>query len=342
MLSSNILPCSFRSTPAGGLRRLLPLAAACLLPTAALFAATGDNPDSTANKTQSVTQDILDKMTPLNDIQEDAVYVGQGHFIIKDGFGPDGKTELPYKSISETDLSLEYGRRFHLFGQVYLKVAAAYERYDFSATNAPIPTSLQSLGGVVALEYIQQGEVGAFFRTAPGVYYSDFNQISRGNFNIPFSLGTILPIGKKVYVLVGLETNVLAKYPVLPVLGVIWLITDHLRVMGREPDPQLVYSVNDAIDLFIGAELNGGSYKRDYNPDYTKGNRRFSGAVLDYSETRLGGGVTYSPKKNLDLDIDFAGGWDLGQNFDFYRGESTKEFKTRGAPYARISLEANF
>ena len=319
---------------------MLPLAAACLLP-ATLFAGTSDDTDP-SGKTKDIPLTVLNDMTPLNNVDFDAVYVGQGHFVIKHGDGTGDNAQIPYQSISETDLSIEYGRRFHLFGHVYLRVAAAYDRFDFSATDAPIPTSLQTLGGVVALEYVQQGEVGAFFRTAPGLYYSNIDQISRGNFNVPFSLGAVLPIGKKVYVLIGAETNILSKYPVLPVIGVIWLITDHLRVMGREPDPQLVYSVNEQLDLFVGAELDGGSYKRDDNPDYRGLNRRFSGAVLDYSEVRLGGGATYSPFKKLDLDIDFAGGWDLGQNFDFYRGDSTKEFKTRGAPYARLSLTTKF
>ena len=322
------------------LRRLLPLAAACLWP-AALFAGTSDDTASSTDQTKNVPAAVLDKITPLNTVDIDAIYVGQGHFTTKAGNGPNG-VQIPYQSISETELSLEYGRRFHLFGKVYLKVAADYDRYDFSTTNAPIPTSLQDLGGVVALEYIEQGEVGAFLRFAPGAYYSNFNQINTGNFNVPISLGSIVPVGKKVYVLLGLDYNILIKYQARPILGVVWLITDHLRVMGVEPDPQLVYSVNEALDLFIGAEIEGESFKRDYNPNYTKGNERFSGAVLDYSETRLGGGATYTPIKKLDLDIDFAGGWDLGQNFDFYRGESSKEFKTRGAPYARLSVSAKF
>jgi hypothetical protein len=329
-----------RRAPTGACR-WLPLAAACLLP-AVVFAGTTTDTASPTDQSANVTQAVAEGNTPLDTLDVEGVYVGQSSFRIKRGNGSPGNPEVPYGSISETDLSFEYGHRFHLFGKVYLKLSAEYERFDFSTTDAPIPTSLQSLGGIISVEYIQQGEVGAFFRVSPGIYYSDLNQVNSGNFNAPIALGTILPIGKKFYVLVGLENNVLAKYPVFPILGFVWLITDHLRVMATPPDPELIYSVSDALDLFIVGEIIGDSYKRDYNPDYRPQDQRFSGAVVDYEEMRVGGGLTYTPVKKLDLDIDVAGGWDLGQDFDFYRGESTKRFRTHGAPYARLSVSAKF
>ena len=85
----------------------------------------------------------------------------------------------------------------------------------------------------------------------------------------------------------------------------------------------------------------GDTYKRGSNPNYRPQDKRFNGGVIDYSEFRAESGITYTPFKKLDMDIDFAGGWDFGQNFDYYRG-SGKEFKTDGAPYGRISLTAKF
>ncbi len=344
---------SIRSTLAG-LRGLLPLAAICLLSATPLLADTSKdantplladtskNSDASKAKPQDITQSILDEVTPLNTFDAEGVYVGQSPFKIKRFDGRGAQSQQPYQSISETDASIEYGRRIHLFGNVYLKLAGSYERLDFSETNAPVPTSLQSLGGVVAIENVQQGEVGAFLRVAPGIYYSDIDQVSFGNFNAPVALGAILPVGKKFFVLVGADFNVLAKYPVYPILGVVWLIANNLRVQGTPPDPRLIYSVNEQLDLFVGGEIQGDNYKRGSNPNYRQQDQRFNGAIIDYSEFRVGGGATYSPNKKVDLDIDFAGGWDFGQTFNYYRGDGSKQFETRGAPYARISVTSKF
>jgi hypothetical protein len=40
--------------------------------------------------------------------------------------------------------------------------------------------------------------------------------------------------------------------------------------------------------------------------------------------------------------VDLSGGWDFGRDFDYYRGDSTKQFKTDGAPYAKVSISAEF
>jgi hypothetical protein len=310
-------------------RRFPALLAACaLLPVSGLLAgqARVDN-----SKDKSVPQTVMDEFTPLNQLDIEGSYVG--------------KAEFHTHSVNDQDQeefqeSIQYAHRFHLFGRVYLKLGASYERFDFNTTDTPLPSSLQSLAGVVALEYIAHGQPGAFITSKPGVYYSDSDSISTANFDFPTSIGAIVPLSKKFYLLVGIHTSILSEYPVLPIGGVIWLISDHLRLEAVPPEPKLIYTVNEKLDFFVGGEILGDAYKRDHRTSYKDpGDRRFNGGVISYNEVRVGGGVTYTPIKQVDINV--AGGWMLGRSFNYYRGDE-KDFNTNGAPYAKVSINAEF
>jgi hypothetical protein len=83
----------------------------------------------------------------------------------------------------------EYDHRFHLTGGFYLRAGIAYDRYDFGSTAAPVPEHLQSLAGVIGVDYVHENEVGAFLWLKPGFYTE--NDFGTSSFDIPISLGRI-------------------------------------------------------------------------------------------------------------------------------------------------------
>jgi hypothetical protein len=324
-------------------RLLLPLLAACALPAAGLFAGTDDSVSDTSK--QVVPNNVLDT-TSLDLLNAESSYVGTSGFTIKRFNGEGAGTQVPYGDESETEEDFSYGHRFHLFDKLYLRAGVNYERFDFSKTSAPLPTSLQNLCAEFYLEYVVDDNPAIFLRTRPGVFYSNINQVHYASIDAPTDVGGIIPATllysglKKTYILVGIHASLLDKYPVLPIGGVVWLIRDNLRLEAVPPEPRLIYTVCKQLDLFAGGEILGESYKRASDPGARPQDQRFSGAVLDYFEYRAGAGLTYSPIKQVD--IDFSGGWDLERNFDYYRGDASKEFITHGAPYAKVSVSAMF
>ena len=326
-----------RPAPRAARRRWLSLLPALLL-TAVARAGAADtltSPQSTAPTAPVVAKE---KAPALDTLDIETSYVGNATFREKE-FGGLIRPEQGYGSFDETQLSVDYAHRFQLFGKVYLKVGAGYERFDFGTTRAPLPSSLQSITGTVALEYIEQGEVGAFLTTSPGVFYSDLNSVGLGNFDAPTAAGVILPLGKKFYFLLGARVSVLSKYPVFPVVGAIWLITDKLRLEARPPTPRLIYSYSKQLDFYVGAELLGSAYKRDADRSARPQDRRFNNTVVDFSETRVGGGIVVSPTEKIDIELD--GGCSVDRDFEYYRGDS-KTLRAHPAAYARISVSASF
>ena len=102
----------------------------------------------------------------------------------------------------------------------------------------------------------------------------------------------------------------------------------------------MIYSLTDHVDAFVGGEVSGQAYKRADNDNYRPQFQRFSGGTVDFTEDRIGGGFTFKPLKGVEIDA--SGGWDLGRTFDYYRGDGAKEFRTDGAPYAKLAVSAEF
>ena len=328
-------------------RRLLPLLLAlCALPSARLLAGPESTTTADGKAPASPVQQALDEFTPVNELATNTAYVGVASFTEKEfrrpsPLAPDGR-QTDYQSIDELQNSLDYAHRFLLSGPVYLKLGVSYERYDFGTTDAPIPSTLQDLNGLVALEYVVHGHTGAFIRFSPGVYYSQASHISLGSVDVPIAIGSAfkMPFFKNVYGLAGVNISILAHDVVDPILGVIWIVNDNLRLMAVPPTPRLLYSLSDHLDVFVGGEVSGQAYKRADNDNYRPQFKRFSGGVVDFTEDRIGGGLTFKPLKGVEIDA--SGGWDLGRTFNYYRGDGAKRFRTDGAPYAKLAISAEF
>jgi hypothetical protein len=236
----------------------------------------------------------------------------------------------------ELQNEFEYDHRFHLTGNLYLRAGIAYDRYDFGSTSAPVPEHLQSLAGVIGVDYMHGNDIGAFLWLKPGFYTED--NFGTSSFDIPITLGRIFVLKEdKLYVLVGASVAFLrGGYPVIPLAGIIYLPGHHLRLMGTLPEPRLIYSPNEQLDLWIGGEYVGGSFRTDRNSNIRP--VKLDGAQVDYEDYRAGVGMVYTPCKAVTLD--FGGGYSIERGFKFHR--AGENYRTDPAPYVRVELKAQF
>jgi hypothetical protein len=231
---------------------------------------------------------------------------------------------------------IEAGHRIHVASHFYLRLGLAYNRFDFGKTSGPLPDHLQSFAGVISIERMQGKHVGAFFSIKPGFYTED--HLGLESFDAPMTIGSIFVLQKdKLYLFAGATASFLrGKLPVLPLLGIIWLPCDNLRLMGVVPDPRIVYSPIKNLDLWIGGELVGGSFRTDHDEDILP--RKLSGTQVDYSDYRAGLGLTYSPHDGVSLD--FGAGYSIQRSFDFNR--AGEDYRADPAPYFRLAIKARF
>ncbi len=236
----------------------------------------------------------------------------------------------------EIQNEIEWGHRIQLKGNLYVHVGLSYDRYDFGSTAAPVPNHLQAMAGVFGIDYMHGTDVGAFIQVRPGFYTQDNLGIS--SFDAPITLGRIFVVQpEKLYIFGGVYASFLrGGFPVLPLAGVIWVVNDQWRVMGTLPDPRVVYSPTKKLNLYLGGELVGGSFRTDRNDGIEP--RKLNGTQVDFSDYRAGVGLVYSFNKLCSLDI--GAGYSIERQFDFARAGET--YRTDPSPYVRIGLKAAF
>jgi hypothetical protein len=230
-----------------------------------------------------------------------------------------------------------FDHRFLITGKWYFRAGVEYERYDFGGTDNGLPDHLQAASAHLALEYVVKNFPGISIELDPGVYFQD--NVSSDAFDIPGKAYVTFPLKKdKIFAVVGLGWGIYQDPPVALGGGIIWLITDKLRLQGVFPKPALIYQPNDDWDLRILGELNYTSFRTDDVVSHTEHKLDLHNAVVQYSEDRAGVQVGYSGFKPLKI---IAGaGVTVERNFDFFRAHQSK--RTDPAPYLRIAAEAKF
>lgn len=199
-----------------------------------------------------------------------------------------------------------------------------------------MPEHLQSIAAVIGVDYMHNDDVGAFIQIKPGIYTEeDFDYAA---FDCPITLGRIWVLREDhVYLFTGINAAFLrGRFPVIPIVGLIYEPNDQWRVLAMLPEPRVIYSPNGHWDFWVGGELAGGSFRTDRNDAIVPA--KLSGAQVDYSEYRVGGGFVFTPTDNISLDV--GGGYVIQRQFDFHRADV--KYETDGAPYMRVEFRAKF
>jgi hypothetical protein len=230
-----------------------------------------------------------------------------------------------------------YDHRFLITGKWYLRLGVEYERYDFNGTNNGLPDHLQAAYGHLAFEYVVKDFPGVGIELDPGVYFQD--NATWNAFDVPGKAYVSFPLKKdKVFAVVGLGWGQFQDPPVAPGGGIIWLISDKLRLQGVFPKPALIYQPNDDWDLRIIGELNYTGFRTDDVVSHTEHKLDLHNALVQYSEDRVGAEVRYTGLKHFKL---IAGaGVTTERHFNFFRADQQK--RVDPAPYLRIAAEARF
>ena len=273
------------------------------------------------------TPDPANEKPALDLFNLDASYVFESQI-------SSGSTNFGKQDAFQT--SIDYAHRFHLAGPLYLRAGVSYSRFEFGQTLAPVPDHLQSLAGIIGIDYMVGKDLGAFLQLRPG-FYTD-RTFDLDSFDMPITLGRLWILQeKKLYLLTGVNYAFLrGQYPVLPLVGLIWYPNDQWKVLAILPEPRVTYMPNKNLGFWLGGQLTGGSYRTEESATILP--RRMSNAAVDYSEYRAGVGVDFKCGDNVTLTV--AGGYAIQRKFDFDRAGF--EYKADPAPYVRAMVKAEF
>ena len=105
------------------------------------------------------------------------------------------------------------------------------------------------------------------------------------------------------------------------------------------PAPRLEYSFSKSLTAYVGADLRETTYRMDDDFARSRKQRKLNGAIVDYTQIRVGAGATW--KINSTFTLEAEAGIVAFHELNYHRAEVG--VKSDGYPaYGGISLKAAF
>ena len=231
-------------------------------------------------------------------------------------------------SQAEYQYEIEALRNFRITGDYYLQFGFDYERFDFSRSNSTFPYAFTSLSGEILFSYWSGDTFYPVIELEPGIYYTR-DHITRNSFDFPIRITPGIKVTENLYLIFGCSIDPDSNPIVFPIGGFNWKINDKFNLRAVFPRPRFSYTPNDRLEIYLGGELIGDSYRNGPTDD-----RRTNNAIVEYEEERLGLGLSYTLRKGIDFEAN--AGWTLERTYDYIR--SGPVYHSKGAPYFRVDL----
>jgi hypothetical protein len=233
--------------------------------------------------------------------------------------------------------------RFILAPQVndgpIFRLGLAYERYGFGFSKAaPLPDILQAENLVVGVDFELFNAWLVRVEADPGLY-GDARSVGFRDFNVPFTLGGSYIASEELQWIVGVGVDFDRQIPAIPAIGARWALSDDWVLDAILPTPRLEYDWSKALTLYLGSDVDDGTYRVDRGVGVALGRPKLSGAIVEYDEIRIGAGFSWKASKAITFEME--GGYLPYREFDYHRAD-THFSNDDGAPYGQVSVSAQF
>ena len=237
---------------------------------------------------------------------------------------------------------------------VLLRFGADWERNSFGLfPGAPLPNTLQSANAVIGADMTLSDKIILRAELHPGIY-SDFVNISGSDFDMPVQVGGTYLYSKDFQIIFGVQMDLKSNYPIIGLPGFRWQFADKWVLSAIPPKPQLQYNVNNSLTLYTGAEILSGTYHLNdaFGSNHGHGpgspNSQLNGNIVDFTQLRVGAGLTWKFTPNLTLDV--SGGYVPYTDFDLHadrigfdtHSTSFHNSLGHGAPYGEVGISGSF
>jgi Domain of unknown function (DUF6268) len=245
-----------------------------------------------------------------------------------------------FGNINEISSSASFILSTQVRDTVLLRLGVEWQRYSFDPSRRdPVPDSVQGLDLAIGADVQVTPALLLRIGAHPGIY-SEFENASWQDFNVPFEIVGTYFVSSDLIFVGGVYVDVNSDFPVFPVIGVHWKVSDKWLIEGIAPRPQLQYLLSDKITLFAGADLREATFRLGEQFGQERDMPKLNDAILNYFEIRAGAGVTFKVSKSFNLDLE--GGCTPYRRFEYPRADGFKVKAEDLTPYFRIGLSAKF
>jgi len=131
--------------------------------------------------------------------------------------------------------------------------------------------------------------------------------------------------------------------PVLPIVGVRWLINDHYTLEVGMPKTRLTYKIEPNLAIYAGLDLNGTTFRTGEhllppNTPPSNNSGQYNSALATYRDIRLGVGASYQFWRGVRAEAET--GFSVYREINYKDINQSVDFKP--APYVRLGLGVRF
>ncbi|OQB12213.1 MAG: hypothetical protein BWY16_00511 [Candidatus Omnitrophica bacterium ADurb.Bin205] len=224
--------------------------------------------------------------------------------------------------VSITQAASEYSYDLKVGGELPLQLGVSTKYTGINNTTAvKLPSSLTFVvfGAEVTLPLFNFKNSYFRINLEPSLFGSKWN-FRNSNFRFLSQYFIISQPNEFLTLLLGVAVFPDFEDEVCPIIGFIYKPNDKLSFNIVPSNPNITYSVNKKLDIFIEGDMAFGEYEVD------KGNLK--NTVLKYKETILGLGFQYNINKNMQFLFSGGGVFD---RYIKYRDDSGKVSIKNGA-----------
>ena len=163
-------------------------------------------------------------------------------------------------------------------------------------------------------------------------------QVGGDDVNVPGTLEVSYSFTPTLLVGAQLSVDVWRESPVLGSAGVRWKFAEDWLLSVWFPRPRIEFNATDAITLYAGANLSASTFRVSSDFGNGLGRPDLNGQRVEYRQIQVGGGVRYSLKNKLGIEL--AGGWTVERRYEFNRRNA--ELDVNGSPYVQLAFGLQF
>jgi opacity protein-like surface antigen len=254
------------------------------------------------------------------------------------GLGYAGQEADQVYPAGELNTALKYVASLQVSRDLLLRFGAEWQSFSFPAPRpSAAPSSLQQANVIVGVDYQLAEQWLMRAELQPGLY-GDLNRFDGRRFGAPLMVGFVYLVDADLQWLLGLRVDYRSQYPVFPAAGVRWKFADLWTLNLMLPNPRLEYDVNSKLQTYLGAAILAGTYVVADHYGDDRNLPQLNNATLEYTELRLGPGLSWKVRPNLTLDAE--AGYVVYRSWDFF--EQHINPTGHAVPYLQLGLHAHF
>jgi hypothetical protein len=284
---------------------------------------------------------VASSHAPAQELDEVAMQNGDVIVIAKQPQRPPWEstvetTWLPGSTIHGTggdvtmgEVKLGFTRRFNISPRLELSTGLRYSLREIDAPEAAhLPESLHALSVNVGGEYRTSDRLTLGFRVSPGLS-SDFKSFATNDVRVPVSFHARYQMSNPLSLLGGIAyTGQNHSFPVLPMIGVLYLPSEKWAFALGFPRTGVVYKPNEETELFVAGVFSGGEFRLH--------DSSIGANIISYRDYRAIAGVEFPLFTDAKLGI--SGGYAFARKFVFYEG-SREDVNLDSAPFGRLEVK---